>query len=58
MHQKYDLLVDKGFKQRELMDKKIYFPKIIQDIKNIEETSSKNGISDKELFMTECGPHT
>ena len=28
MHQKYDLLVDKGFKQRELMDKMIYFPKI------------------------------
>uniref|UniRef100_A0A7S3II53 Uncharacterized protein n=1 Tax=Strombidium inclinatum TaxID=197538 RepID=A0A7S3II53_9SPIT len=28
MHQKYDLLVDKGFRQRELMDKMIFFPKI------------------------------
>merc|ERR1719230_631353 len=28
MHQKYDLLVDKGFKQRELMDKMIFLPKV------------------------------
>lgn len=28
MHQKYDLLVDKGFKQRELMDKMVYLPKV------------------------------
>ena len=28
MHQKYDLLVDKGFKQRELMDKMVYLAKI------------------------------
>lgn len=28
MHQKYDLLVDKGFKQRELMNKMVFAPKI------------------------------
>ncbi len=28
MHEKYDLLVDKGFKQRELMDKMKFFPKL------------------------------
>merc|ERR1712167_97895 len=28
MHQKYDLIVDKGFKQRELMDKMVFFPKV------------------------------
>ena len=28
MHQKYDLLVDKGFTQRELMSKMVYLPKI------------------------------
>lgn len=28
MHQKYDLLVDKGFKQRELMSKMVFAPRI------------------------------
>jgi len=28
MHQKYDLLVDKGFKQNELIKKMIFLPKI------------------------------
>ena len=28
MHLKYDLLVDKGFEQRELIDKMIFLPKI------------------------------
>jgi ubiquinol-cytochrome c reductase cytochrome c1 subunit len=28
MHQKYDLLVDKGFKQNELMKQMVYFPKV------------------------------
>jgi ubiquinol-cytochrome c reductase cytochrome c1 subunit len=28
MHQKYDLLVDKGFKQRELMNRMVFAPKI------------------------------
>ena len=28
IHEKYDLLVDKGFKQRELMDKMVFLPKI------------------------------
>jgi hypothetical protein len=28
MHQKYDLLVDKGFEQRELMDRMKYLPKV------------------------------
>jgi hypothetical protein len=28
MHQKYDLLVDKGFSQNELMKKMVYLPKL------------------------------
>ena len=36
MHQKYDLLVDKGFSQMELKRKMIYLPKVHPAHQNVE----------------------